>query len=410
MGQFEEKLVKYAELAVKIGVNLQKGQILHISAPILAADFVEQVVKAAYEVGAADVIVAWNDEKVTRLRFDLAPDEAFENFPDWEVQKMESLVEKDAAFMTVFSQDPDLLAGVDPKRVAMTQRTAGQKLQKSRAALMSGAVSRTVVSTPTPEWAKKVFPELETDAAIDALWDQIFKITRVSEPNPIESWKVHGANFLKKLDFLNGQQFKALHYKGEGTDLVLELPENHVWIGGGLENAKGVYVYPNIPTEEIFTAPKRDGVNGTVTSTKPLNYAGTMIENFTFTFENGRIVGVTAEKGEETLKNLVETDEGSHYLGEVALVPNASPISETGLIFYNTLFDENASCHLAIGTAYSFNVKGGTSMSQEELQASGLNNSITHVDFMMGSATLDIDGETVDGARVPLFRNGNWAL
>ena len=409
MSQFEEKLVQYAELAVKIGVNLQKGQILHISAPILAADFVEQAVKIAYEVGAADVIVDWNDEKVTRLRFDLAPDEAFESFPEWEVQKMEALVEKDAAFMTVFSQNPDLLAGVDSKRVALSQRTAGQKLQKSRAALMSGAVSRTLVSTPTPEWAKKVFPELDTDAAIDALWEQIFTVTRVSEADPIASWKAHRANLTEKLDFLNGQQFKALHYKGEGTELALELPDNHVWIGGGIENAKGVYVYPNIPTEEVFTAPKRDGVNGKVTSTMPLNYAGTVIENFTLTFENGRIVGVTAEKGEETLKNLIETDEGSHHLGEVALVPNASPISQTGLIFYNTLFDENASCHLAIGTSYSFNVQGGTSMSQDELLAAGLNNSLTHVDFMIGSATLDIDGETADGARVPLFRNGNWA-
>lgn len=410
MSQFEEKLVQYAELAVKIGVNLQKGQILHISAPILAADFVEHAVKVAFETGAADVIVDWHDEKVTRLRYDLAPDEAFEDFPDWKVQKMDDLVKKDAAFMTVFSENPDLLAGVDPKRVALSQKTAGQKLQTSRAALMSGAVSRTVVSTPTPEWANKVFPELETEAAIDALWDQIFKITRVATENPIESWKVHGANFLKKLDLLNGQQFKALHYKGDGTDLVIELPENHVWIGGGLENAKGVYVYPNIPTEEVFTAPKRDGVNGTVTSTMPLNYAGTVIENFTLTFEKGRIVHVTAEKGEETLKNLIESDEGSHYLGEVALVPNNSPISETGLIFYNTLFDENASCHLAIGNAYSFNVQGGTRMSQEELHASGLNNSITHVDFMVGSATLDIDGETSDGARVPVFRNGNWAF
>lgn len=408
MGSFETYLDRYAELAVRIGVNLQKDQILYISAPIVAADYVRRVVTKAYAAGAADVIVDWSDEAVTRARFDLAPDAAFETFPDWQVQKMTTLAEKGAAFMTVYSQNPDLLKGVDPKRIATWQKTSGQALQNFQRVMMSGALSRTVVSTPTPEWALKVFPHLSEEEAIDKLWEEIFKVTRVATPDPIASWEAHRQTLTKKLDYLNGFQFKSLKYKGKGTDLTIELPEQHVWIGGGLENAKGIYAFPNIPTEEVFTAPKKYGVNGYVSSTKPLNYGGNVIDNFTVTFEKGRIVDVKAEAGEATLKNLIETDEGSHYLGEVALVPDQSPISQTGLIFYNTLFDENASCHLAIGTAYSFNIKGGTAMSKEELEQHQINTSMTHVDFMIGSSQLDIDGETQDGNLVPLFRNGNW--
>lgn len=439
MEQFNVLLDRYAELAVRIGVNLQKGQTLYIAAPIVAADYVRCVVKKAYDAGAADVMVDWSDETVTRTRFDLAADAAFETYPEWNVQKMEALVQKGAAFMTVYSENPDLLKGVNPKRVATWQKTMNQASQNYRAAISNGFVSRTVVSTPTPEWAMKVFPGLDADMAVEKLWEEIFKVTRVVEDDPVASWKAHRASLTEKLDFLNRKQFKALYYRSVGagastsgsagagascgtgagsagmpicgrTNLTIELPENHVWIGGGLENAKGVYCHPNIPTEEVFTAPKKDGVNGTVSSTKPLNYGGTLIDNFTLTFEAGRIVEVTAEHGEETLKNLIETDEGAHYLGEVALVPDQSPISQTGLVFYNTLFDENASCHLAIGNAYAFNIEGGTSMTKDELEQHHINTSMTHVDFMIGSESLDIDGEAANGELIPLFRGGNWVI
>ncbi|WEG13152.1 aminopeptidase [Pullulanibacillus sp. KACC 23026] len=409
MENFEVLLERYADLAVKIGVNLQEKQILHISAPTHAAEFVRFVVRKAYEVGALDVIIDWSDEGVIRARYDLAPDESFKSFPDWEVQKLETLVEKGAAFMTVFSQNPDLLTGVDPTRLATWQKTAAEATHSYRNAIMGGKVSRTVVSTPTPEWAKKVFPALSEEEAVEKLWKTIFEVTRVSTPDPIQSWKEHRARLTERLEYLNAQQFKALKYTGEGTDLTLELPERHVWIGGGMETAQGIYCHPNIPTEEVFTAPKKDGVNGVVRSTKPLNYRGSVINDFVITFENGRIVKASAETGEETLENLIETDEGSHYLGEVALVPHQSPISQSGLIFYNTLFDENASCHLAIGTAYSFNIEGGTTMSKEELEAHHINSSLTHVDFMVGSESLNIDAQTQEGEWIPLFRNGNWA-
>ncbi len=408
MAQFEMYLDRYAELAVKSGVNLQEGQILHISAPIGSADYVRQVVKKAYEVGASDVVIDWSDETVTRTRYELAPHSTFETYPEWEIQKMEALVKKEAAFMTIFSQNPDLLTGIDPERVAAQQKVFQQAASGYRSALMNGKVSRTIVSTPNPEWAKKVYPELSEEEAVQALWEAIFKMTRVDTPDPIQSWTTHREALTTRLTYLNAQQFKALHYKADGTDLTIELPDQHIWIGGGMKIANGVETLPNIPTEEVFTAPKKYGVNGIVTSTKPLNYAGTLIDSFSLTFENGRITDVKAEQGEDTLKTLIQTDDGAHYLGEVALVPDDSPISQSGKVFYNTLFDENASCHLAIGMAYAFNIEGGTQMSPDELEAHQINTSLTHVDFMMGSTSLNIDGETEDGEQIPIFRNGNW--
>jgi aminopeptidase len=265
-----------------------------------------------------------------------------------------------------------------------------------------------MVSIPTPEWSAKVFPELDEETRVAKLWELIFKLTRVDGDNPVEAWKQHIDQLSEKKNLLNAKKYSKLHFKAPGTDLLVDLAEKHQWVSASSFNEKGTLYVPNLPTEEVFTMPNRNGVNGTVTSTKPLSYNGTLIKGFTFTFEEGKIVKATAEQGEEVLQRLLDMDEGARYLGEVALVPHDSPISNSNLIYYNTLFDENASCHLAIGNAYPFCLEGGTAMSKEELIAQGANISFTHVDFMIGSAEMDIDGITEDGSREPLFRQGNW--
>lgn len=407
---FEQTLEKYASLAVNIGVNIQPGQTLNIGAPIEAAPFVRLVTKKAYESGAKHVYVDWIDEHLTRLKFDLAPEEAFSEFPAWKARSREELAEEGAAFLSIYAENPDLLKGVDPKRIASANRAAGEAMKTFREYTQADKVSWCVISVPTVEWAAKVFPDVPAEEQVAKLWDAIFQATRANLENPVEAWKEHDDNLHTKVHYLNDKHYKALSYKGPGTDLTIELPEKHLWVGAGSINEKNVPFMANIPTEEVFTMPLKTGVNGYVSSTKPLVYAGNVIDNFTLTFENGRIVDCKAEVGEETLKHLVESDEGAHFLGEVALVPHNSPISNTNILFYNTLFDENASCHLAIGNAYAFNLDGGKTMSKEELEANGANTSITHVDFMIGSGELDIDGITTDGTHEPIFRKGNWAF
>lgn len=407
---FEAKLTKYAELAVKIGVNIQPNQYLYIAASIESAPFVQVVTKIAYEIGAKQVFVDYTDDQITRTRYELAPADSFDFFPPWKVQEREWLAEEGAAFMSIVSQSPDLLSGIDSKRIASFQKASGTALNKYRQYVQSDKISWTVIAAPSKQWARKVFPELPEEKQVEALWDAIFKATRADLDNPVEAWAQHNDNLHEKVDYLNNKNYAKLHYTAPGTDLTIELPKGHLWCGAGSINEKGEEFMANMPTEEVFTVPHKDGVNGYVSSTKPLSYGGNIIDNFKLTFENGRIVQVEAAQGEEVLKNLVATDEGSHYLGEVALVPFHSPISQSNILFYNTLFDENASNHLAIGSAYAFCIEGGKSMSSDELKAQGLNESITHVDFMIGSEQMNIDGVTADGQSEPVFRNGNWAF
>lgn len=407
---FEGKLTKYAELAVKIGVNIQPNQYLYIAASIESAPFVQIVTKIAYEVGAKQVFVDYTDDEITRTRYELAPDDSFDFFPPWKVQEREWLAEQGAAFMSIVSQSPDLLTGIDSKRIASFQKAAGTALSKYRQYVQSDKISWTVIAAPSKQWAKKVFPHLAEEEQVDALWEAIFKATRADLADPIQAWAQHNDNLHEKVDYLNKKSYAKLHYTAPGTDLIIELPKGHLWCGAGSVNEKGDEFMANMPTEEVFTVPHKDGVNGYVSSTKPLSYGGNIIDDFKITFENGRIVKVEAKQGEEVLKNLVATDEGSHYLGEVALVPFHSPISESNILFYNTLFDENASNHLAIGSAYAFCLEGGKTMSRDELNKHGLNESITHVDFMIGSAEMNIDGITEDGQAEAVFRNGNWAF
>lgn len=410
MNNFQVNLEKYAELAVKVGVNIQKGQTLVINTTLDSAQFVRLVVKKAYEAGAHDVVVNWSDDAVSRTKYELAPDEAFHEYPLWRAKGTEEMAEKGAAFMSIVSSSPDLLKGINPERISNFQKATGKALSTYRKYIQSDKVSWTVIAAPSQGWAEKVFPNEKGDAAIQKLWEAIFKATRVDVDNPVEAWKKHDETLHEKVNYLNSKRYRKLHYKAPGTDLTIELPQNHLWVGAGSVNEKGHEFMANMPTEEVFTVPHKDGVNGVVSSTKPLSYGGNLIDNFTITFENGRIVDVKAEEGEEILKRLVETDEGSHYLGEVALVPHNSPISQSNVLFYNTLFDENASNHLAIGSAYAFCIEGGKQMTSEELAKNGLNESITHVDFMIGSAEMDIDGIKEDGSVEPIFRSGDWAF
>jgi aminopeptidase len=410
MSDFQTKLEKYADLAVKVGVNIQQGQTLILNATLDAAPFVRLVTKKAYEAGAKNVVVNWNDDVVNRTKYELAPDEAFTEYPEWRAKELTELAENGAAVMSVVSSSPDLLKGVKPERIANFQKAAGKALSTYRQYMMSDKISWCVVSAPSEGWAKMVFPGETPEAAVEKLWEAIFKAVRVDAENPVEAWKQHNANLHEKVEYLNGKRYKKLHYKAPGTDLTIELPEKHLWVGAGSVNEQGKDFMANMPTEEVFTVPLKTGVDGYVSSTKPLSYGGNIIDNFKITFENGRITEVQAEEGEEILKQLVATDEGSHYLGEVALVPHQSPISQSNVLFFNTLFDENASNHLAIGSAYAFCLEGGKKMSKEELAEDGLNESLTHVDFMIGSAHMDIDGIKEDGSSEPVFRRGDWAF
>lgn len=407
---FDRNLLKYAELAVKVGVNIQPNQYLYIAASLDSAHLVRVITKIAYENGAKQVFVDFSDDEINRLRYELAPEDSFDFFPPWKIQEREWLAEQGAAFMSIVSQSPDLLKGIDSKRIASFQKAAGTALNKYRQYVQSDKISWTVIAAPSKDWAAKVFPTISADKQVDALWEAIFKATRADLEVPVEAWTKHNETLHEKVHYLNDKRYTKLHYTATGTDLTIELPKGHLWCGASSTNEKGDAFMANMPTEEVFTVPYKEGVNGYVSSTKPLSYGGNIIDNFKVTFESGRIVDVEAEQGAEVLKALVATDEGSHYLGEVALVPHQSPISDSGLLFYNTLFDENASNHLAIGSAYAFCLEGGKTMSQEELLANGLNQSITHVDFMIGSADMNIDGITEAGKVEAVFRSGNWAF
>lgn len=411
MKPFQQQLDEYASLAVEVGVNVQPGQMLVVSAPVFAADFVRKVVRRAYEVGARYVHVDWNDDIIVRTRYELAPEDSFDEFPVmWKARAWEEMAKENAAFLSITGSNPDLLAGIDPLRVKKATSARGKAMMPFRKYVMADKISWSIVAVPSPEWADKVFPDLEPESRIDALWNAIFKATRIDSEDPVQAWRDHTAKLDSKADRLNERKYKALHYTAPGTDLTIELPPAHHWVSAGSRNESGTLFIANIPTEEVFTAPLKTGVNGKVRSTKPLSYAGNLIENIQLEFRDGKIVGYHADAGYDTLKNLIETDEGSRYLGEVALVPHRSPISDTNIIFFNTLFDENASNHLAIGKAYAFCLEGGKNMSKEEQDEQGINDSIVHVDFMIGSADMDIDGILADGSREPVFRQGNWAF
>lgn len=408
---FEKRLRKYAELLVKTGINLKPNQLLVVRSPIECADFTRVVTEVAYANGAREVIVLWGDEKTNKIKYMMAPEEIFDEFPEWQKTFYVDYARNDAAFLSISASDPELMKEVDPTRMMRAQRASSTAIAEYRERLMNNVNVWCVASVPTVSWAEKVFSHETQDKAVEKLWDAILSAVRVDEEDPVAAWEVHKSALKKNMAALNQYDFKLLKYKNSiGTDLTIELPENHIWMGGSDFTKEGHEFIANMPTEEIFTAPKRDGVNGKVVSAMPFNLNGNIVDDFELIFKDGRIVDFNAKVGYDTLKNVIETDEGSHFLGEVALVPYDSPISNTNILFYNTLFDENASCHLAIGKAYPICVKGGEDMNSEALLKNGINDSMTHEDFMIGTADLDIIGITKDGREIQVFKDGNFSL
>lgn len=408
-----ELLREYARLAVVTGVNLQKGQKLVIRAGVDAAPFVRLVTDEAYAVGARDVIVHWSDEKITRARYLYADDDLFDSAFPWQAMMFDLLSGEGAAFLSVSSSDPAAFEGVDPDRIRRFSVAYGKANEKFYARLMASRIAWSIVAIPNEAWAKKIFPGKPTDEAVELLWNAIFDTVRIREGgDAVAAWTAHSDRLMRQARKLNDCNFRYLRYENAlGTRLTVELPEGYLFAGGSEKDERGIDFIANMPTEEIFTAPKRDGVNGVVYSSKPLVLNGNLVEGIRLTLSDGRITDVHADRGEEYLKAEIDVDEGAHYLGEVALVPYHSPISESGILFYDTLFDENASCHFAFGEAYPTCIKGGADLSKDELLSRGINaESNTHVDFMVGTSDLSIVGVTRDGREVPVFVNGDFAI
>ena len=406
----KEIITKYVDLALNIGINLQKEQILVIMSPVETAPFTRLLVEKAYELGASEVIVHWSDDFCKKMTFTYGKKEIFEEMPAWQVESLMYYANKGAAFLSIAANDPELLAGIDSEKIGAYQKTRGQALKPYYDKIMVNELQWNIISVPTLAWAKKVFPDVNDDEAIDLLWNAILKSTKADTENPIETWKNHLSILKEKMDYLNNKQFeKVVITNSLGTNLTVKLPKNHIWASGKDVTQSGIEFVANIPTEEVFSMPHKYGVDGIVYASKPLNYGGTLIEDFSITFKDGKIIDFSAKSGYEALENLVSIDEGAKYLGEIALVPFDSPISNLGILFYNTLFDENASCHLAIGQAYSSCIQNGDKLSSKEMEKVGMNDSLTHVDFMFGTSDLSIVGYEENGNCENIFINGNWA-
>ncbi len=404
-------LKKYAMLAVNTGVNIKKDNILVITSPIETAEFARLIAKEAYNFGAKEVIVHYSDQQLTKIKLENSSLETISDYPSWMAEGYNYYARQGACFISIAASDPDGLKGVSVEKIGESQKARTTALKEYYDNSMSNKCRWCVLSVPTLSWAKKVFPNLSDEKALESLWDVIFKTVRVDTKDPIKAWENHNAYLEEKIKFMNDNNFKSVHLKSSnGTDLNIELPEGHIWAGGSEEDVKGIPFNANMPTEEIFTLPKKTGVNGIVYSSKPLSYGGNLIDNFSITFEDGRAIDFTAETGYDILKQMLESDEGAKYLGEVAFVPYNSPISNSKLIFFNTLFDENAACHLAFGRAYESCVKNADKYSEEELEKMGVNNSVIHVDFMIGTSDLEITGINKNGETIKIFSNGNWAF
>ncbi len=406
---FNKALEKYADITVMTGLNLQKGQRLTIRAELEDAPFVRKVVESAYKAGAVFVDVMYFDEKIDRIRFEQANPETITEIPDWTAKRYEEYRSRGDALLAVYSDDPNLLDGINPDLIAKYHKSAAEKMEPYRKKYQD-TYNWCVVSTASPAWSKKVFPDLTMEEARRKLWEAIFNSCRVDTADPVKAWQDHVDRLKKYENYLTTKRYNALHYTAPGTDLTIGLPVNHKWLSGETSTKSGHAFIPNLPTEEVFSMPHKNKVDGVVKASRPLNLFGVLIEGFSVTFENGRAIKVNAQKGEADMRKLIETDENACRLGEVALVPNSSPISQRGHLFYNTLFDENASCHIALGSAYRNTMDGGVDMTEDEFESYGGNKSLIHVDFMIGSAEMDIDGITADNKREPIMRKGEWAF
>lgn len=406
------KLEKYVKMIVNVGVNIQKGQRLLIRCPVDCAYFARMASEEAYKAGAEEVLIRWHDEKSMRIEYLNAPDSNFGKETEWEKALISHIVKEDYALLSVSASDPEIMKGVNPERILKNQRVNARLGKPLSDKTSRGEVQWTIASVPTEAWSKKVFPNAKTtEEAMNLMWDAIYAASRIDDNDPIDNWKKHTDTLQGNVKHLMDNNFKSIRLKNSlGTDLEIELPQGHVWVACGEEAKNGHNFIANIPTEEIFTAPLRTGVNGVVYGTKPLVYMGDIIDNFHVEFKDGKVTKVFAEKNQHLLEKIVSTEENADYLGEIALVPHNSPISQSGILFYNTLYDENASCHLAFGRAYADCVKGTQGKTDDELLEMGINQSLTHVDFMVGSADMEIIGTTQDGKEVAVFKNGNFAF
>lgn len=409
-------IAKYGELAVKIALNLQPGQRLLIIGPLAnggcsldAAPLVRSVTESAYRAGATYVEAIWGDEALQLARFAHAGRETFGEYSSWLPGALERHVAEGHAVLSIYANDPDLLKNEDPHLVGTVQQAVGRAVRPFRELVSRNATNWAVIAAPSDAWADVVFTDRAKADRTPALWDAIARLVRLDRADPVAAWEEHLAALAARRDTLNRKRYRALRYRGPGTDLTLGLAPGHTWVSGRSTSERGIAFTANLPTEEVFTMPHKDRVDGVVRSTKPLSYGGVLIDRFTMRFEAGRIVETSAAQGAEVLAQLVATDEGAARLGEVALVPHHSPVAQSGILFYSTLFDENAASHVAIGAAYRFTVEGGEAMSADQFAAAGGNASVTHVDFMIGSDALDVDGVFESGHAEPLMRHGEWA-
>jgi aminopeptidase len=409
---FEQKLDRLAEVAVRIGLGLgaegNPVQELVMSASVEALPLVRRITEHAYKAGAVLVTTLYSDEESALLRYQHAPDASFDSVAVWLQDGIAAAYRSGAARLAIAGGNPALLAGQDPAKVGRANVAFSKASKPAMELITRHEINWTIVASATPAWARAVFPDLPEAEAVSKLWDAIFAASRADQPDPVAAWQSHGENLKNRVDFLNAKRYAALHFRGPGTDLRVGLADDHLWAGGGTRAGNGVFCQPNIPTEEVFTTPHKDRVEGTVRSSKPLSHQGTLIQQIEVRFEKGRVVEARAKTGQEVLERMISTDEGAARLGEVALVPHSSPIAQSGVLFWNTLFDENAASHIALGQAYSTCLIGGESMTEEQLAAHGANSSLIHVDWMIGSGEMNVDGVTADGKEEPLMRKGEW--
>lgn len=404
-------LGKYADLVVKVGLNLQPEQRLLIWVNQLElAPLAREIAARAYQEGSPLVSVLWNDDQVQLSRFAHAPRDSFDAYPTWKIDARHQSMQNGDAFLWMGGDQPDLLNGFDPDLVAAAAQAYARLSVPIYEMISRNDSQWVVICPPTPGWSQAVFPDLASKQAEDQLWEAVIKVCRLDTPRPVQSWQKNLDELEQRGSYLTGRQYQALRFRAPGTDLEVGLPAGHIWLGGWDRTPQGVRFCANLPTEEVYTLPHRERVNGTVRSTQPLSYQGSLIEDFQLRFENGKVVEYSARKGQSALQGILETGPNAVFLGEVALVPHSSPISQQGLVFLNSLYDENASSHLAFGSAYRVSLEGGVEMSDEEFTAAGGNQSLVHVDFMFGSREMDLDGLLADGTVEPVMRNGEWAF
>lgn len=403
-------LEKYARLAVEVGINLKEKEGVIITTTTEGLPLARQVAKEGYKAGAKHVEISLNDDEMTLMRYQYGSDQVFESFPEWKISNIRDIYEDNYHHVFIISPDPELLKKVDQEKVKISQKTQSAAMAPVMKYRMTGITKWAIVAVPSVGWAKSIFPNDSDEKAVEKLWDYIIKATRLDHDDPVASWKIHDDNLKKYENYLNENDFLKLKLEGPGTDLEVFLADDHNWIGGSNDDNNGVPYMANIPTEEVFTTPHAYKVNGTLKATKPLSVHGNLVNNFGFTFKDGKVVDFYAEEGYDVIKNLLDSDEGAKRLGEVALVQDDSPISNTNILFNNTLFDENASVHFALGRAYGYAIKNGTTMTQEELDKKGANYSLIHVDFMVGGPELQITAYRKNGEEVQLFKDGNWTI